>query len=42
VEEHGVDLLSKSVLNTEAHPLSIFGSERFNQLKEAMQQRRQN
>ena len=30
---HGVDLLRTSVFNTEAHPLSIFGTPRFNELK---------
>jgi len=30
--DHGVDLLQTSVFNTEAHPLSVFGSPRFNEL----------
>lgn len=33
VEDHGVDILRTHVFNTEAHPTSIFGSPRYEELK---------
>ena len=32
LEDHGIDLLKTHVFNTEAHPLSLFGSDRFKEL----------
>ena len=34
VADHGIDLLESHVFNTEAHPLSMFNTPRFEQLKE--------
>jgi hypothetical protein len=36
-----VDVVNGFVFNTEAHPLSIFGTPRFNERKAAMAARRQ-
>jgi hypothetical protein len=35
-----VDVVKGYVFNTEAHPLSIFGTPRFNELKNAMAARK--
>ena len=33
LEDHGIDLLESHVFNTEAHPLSMFHTPRFEELK---------
>ena len=33
VADHGIDLLESHVFNTEAHPLSMFNTPRFEELK---------
>ena len=32
-QDHGIDILHSHVFNTEAHPVSLFGTARFEELK---------